>query len=263
MKNTALRKAKMIYTRFREKDIFTLAASVSFYAFLSLFPFFFLVIYFSTLIMKDSLAIERAQDYLRVFPPVVFDTFIGNLESVLESGQVFSVISFIFLLYFAFKVFNSLDHALAVIYDTKQVRKEWKAKLKAFMFFLFTSFILVLLFLSGSVFYVLATKLEKIPIVKSYYVFLAGDIIVETLFFSLSFKYLANRKLSLRNVFIGGFVTTLLWEILKHIFGIYIASLNRYSIIYGSIGSIILLQLWLYYSILVYLLGAEVSADLS
>lgn len=263
MKKNALRKAKMIYTRFREKDIFTLAASVSFYAFLSLFPFFYLVIYFSTLIMRDSVAIERAQDYLRVFPPVVFDTFIGNLESILSSGQVFSIISFLFLMYFAFKVFNSLEHALNVIYETERMRKEWKAKLKAFLFFLVTSFILVFLFVSGSVFLVLAAKLERIPLVKSYYVLLAGDIIVETLFFSLSFKYLSNRKLSLRNVFIGGFVTTLLWEVLKHIFGIYIASLNRYSIIYGSIGSIILLQLWLYYSILVYLLGAEVSADLS
>ncbi len=263
MKHNTLKFVKIIYTRFREKDIFTLAASVSFYAFLSLFPFFFLVIYFSTLVMRDSVAIERARDYLRVFPPIVFDTFIGNLESILESGQVFSVVSFIFLLYFAFKVFNSLEHALNVIYETERMRKEWKAKFKAFLFFLVTSFILVFLFVSGSVFLVLAAKLERIPLVKSYYVLLAGDIIVETLFFSLSFKYLSNRKLSMRNVFIGGFVTTLLWEILKHIFGIYIASLNRYSIIYGSIGSIILLQLWLYYSILVYLLGAKVSADLS
>jgi membrane protein len=213
--------------------------------------------------LKDTAAIERAREYLRIFPPVVFDTFIGNLESILTSGQVFSVISFLFLIYFAFKVFNSLEHALNIIYETNQVRKEWKAKLKAFMFFLVTSFVLVFLFISGSVYLVLAAKLERIPLVKSYYVLLMGDIAVETLFFSLSYKYLSNRKLSLKNALVGGFVATVLWEILKHIFGIYIVSLNRYSIIYGSIGSIILLQLWLYYSILAYLFGAEVSAGLS
>ncbi|MFP4083116.1 MAG: YhjD/YihY/BrkB family envelope integrity protein [Candidatus Aminicenantes bacterium] len=44
---------------------------------------------------------------------------------------------------------------------------------------------------------------------------------------------------------------------------IYIASIKRYSLVCGSISSIVLLLLWLYYSILVYLFGAEVTADLA
>lgn len=263
LKIQAVTTTRDIFIRFREKDVFTLAASVSFYAFTSLFPFFIFVIYFSTLILKNTPIIEKIQRDLRIFPPSVYETFIGNLENILESGQIFSLISFLFLIYFAFKVFNSLEHALDIIYDTRHIRKEWKAKLKAFSFFLFTAFVLVVLFFSGSIFLVLASKLEKVPLVKSYYVILMGDILLETIFFSFSYRYLSKKKLSLKSVFIGGIVTTVLWEILKNIFGIYIASIGRYSVVYGSIGSIILLLLWLYYSILVYLFGAEISAGLN
>lgn len=253
---------KDILVRFRNKNVFALAASVSFYAFISLFPFFIVVIYLSTIILKDTVAIEKFQTSIRIFPASVSETIQGNLESIIENGQIFSLISLFFLLYFAFKVFNSLEDALDIIYGTQGKRKEWKAKLKAFSFFLFTAFILVVLFFSGSIFLVLASKLERIPLVKSYYVILVSDIVLETFFFSFSYRFLSNRKLSLRGVFVGGLVTTVLWEILKHIFGIYIASINRYSIVYGSIGSIVLLQLWLYYSILVYLFGAKISAEL-
>lgn len=263
LKISNIKRIKNIFIRFKEKDVFTLAASVSFYAFLSIFPFFIIVIYFSTLVLKESVVIEKIQSYFRLFPPSVSDTFIGNLESILESGQVFSLISFLFLIYFSFKVFNSIENALDIIYGTKSMRKEWKAKLKAFSFFLITAFILVILFFSGSIFFVFASKLERIPFVRFYYVILLSDFVVETLFFSLSYKYLSNRKLSFKSVLSGGFVATVLWEILKHIFGIYIASINRYSIIFGSLGSLILLLLWLYYSILVYLFGAEISAELS
>jgi membrane protein len=87
-------------------------------------------------------------------------------------------------------------------------------------------------------------------------------VVIETFFFALSYKFLSRRKLSFRRALKGGFVATILWEILKHIFGVYIVRINLYSVIYGSIGSLILLLLWIYYSILVYLLGAEVIVEM-
>jgi len=262
VKKLKIKKIINILVQFKKKNIFTLAAAVAFYAFLSLFPFFIMLIYFSTLFLKETIILEKVKNYIRIFPAAVSDTFTGNLESILESGQVISFVSFIFLIYFAFKVFSSLEQALSVIYGTRTKRRGWVGKFKAFVFFLFTAFFLLLLFLSGSTFLVLASKLEKIPVVKSYYVILIADFVVEAAFFSFSYRYFSSRKLPFKNLLIGGIVAAVLWEILKHVFGIYIASIDRYSIVYGSIGSIILLQLWLYYSVLVYLLGAEISAEL-
>jgi len=247
---------------FREKDIFTLAAAVAFYAFLSIFPFLIMLLYVSSLFLKETVTVEKIKLYLHLFPPSVTDTVIANLENILQSGQILSLISLPFLIYFAFNVFSHLEQALNKIFSRDRKITSLKATLKAFSFFLITSFVLLFSFFSGNAFLILASRLERIPLVNSYVVILAGHMAVETVFFALSYKFLSRRKLSFRSALVGGFAATTLWEILKHIFGVYIARIKIYSVIYGSIGSLILLMLWLYYSILVYLLGAEITREL-
>ena len=262
MKKAYFPNIRAIVAKFREKDIFTLAAAVAFYAFLSLFPFLIMLLYASSLFLNEAATVEKIRLHLRLFPPSVIDTVIANLENILESGQILSLISFPILVYFAFKVFSHLEQALNKIFRRGKKIQSWKATLRAFSFFCATSFVLLVSFFSGNTFLILAAKLEKIPLVNSYVVILIGHVAVEALFFALSYKFLSRRKLSFRSVLIGGLAATVLWEILKHIFGVYIVRIKLYSVIYGSIGSLILLMLWLYYSILVYLIGAEIAMEL-
>ena len=70
-----------------------LSAGVSFYAFLSLFPFFILIIYISSLFLKDSQILDNIEKNIRIFPPAVAEIFKGNLESILESSEIVSIIS--------------------------------------------------------------------------------------------------------------------------------------------------------------------------
>jgi len=262
MKKKYFPSIRAIIVKFREKDIFTLAAAVAFYAFLSVFPFLIMLLYASSLFLKETVTVEKIRLTLRLFPPSVIDTVIANLENILASGQILSLISFLFLIYFAFNVFSHLEQALNKIFNVDKKIESWKATLKAFSFFLLTSFVLLVSFITGNTFLIHASNLEKIPLVNSYAVILAGHVAVETIFFAISYKFLSRRKLSFRSVLVGGLAATMLWEVLKHIFGVYIVRIKLYSVIYGSIGSLILLMLWLYYSILIYLLGAEIAMEL-
>jgi membrane protein len=262
MKKKYFSSMRAIITKFREKDIFTLAAAVAFYAFLSIFPFLIMLLYASSLFLNETVTVEKIRLTLRLFPPSVIDTVIANLENILASGQILSLISFLFLIYFAFNVFSHLEKALNKIFSVDEKTESWKATLKAFSFFLLTSFILLVSFITGNTFLILMSRAEQIPLIDSYVVILLGHIAVETFFFALSYKFLSRRKLSLKSVLFGGLVATIFWEILKHIFGVYIVRIKLYSVIYGSIGSLILLMLWLYYSILIYLLGAEIAMEL-
>lgn len=251
-----------IFKSFEKKQIFTLTAAVSFYAFLSLFPFFVTVIYIAARVFTKTITVTQIEEYLKLFPPTMTETVVANIDSIIKSGKTFSVISVIFLVYLAFKVFTMLEKALDIIYNTQERRVTWIATAKAFLFFMLTAFILLILFFSGNTVLFLTSKLQQIPFLDSYKLILLLQIAIETIFFSLSYKFLCHKPLSLKRAFIGGIVTTFLWEILKHIFGLYIVSIKAYSLVYGSIGSIILLQLWLYYSILIYLFGAEISEDI-
>jgi uncharacterized BrkB/YihY/UPF0761 family membrane protein len=75
-----------IFVKFREKDIFTLAAAVAFYAFLSIFPFLIMLLYASSLFLKETGTVEKIRIHLRLFPPSVIDTVITNLENIIASG---------------------------------------------------------------------------------------------------------------------------------------------------------------------------------
>jgi membrane protein len=49
----------------------------------------------------------------------------------------------------------------------------------------------------------------------------------------------------------------LLWELAKHLFGWYVTHLTRYSVIYGSLSTLIIFFFWIYYSAAILLLGGE------
>lgn len=253
---------RSIYVRFKQSNIFLLAAGVSFYGILSLFPFFILILFFSSLFFKDSVVLENIQRYIRIFPPEVSDIFLGNLAYIMENSEVISFISFLFLLYFAFKIFSGIELALNNLYGATGIRNGWFGKLRAFAFFLVSSLVLILLFLFGNVFLVLAAKLENLNLMKSFYLVFLGDVLVLTLFFSLSYKWLSARKLKFKNALVGAAVAAFLWEILKNVYGLYISSIGRYVLLYGSIGSIVFLLIWIYYSVLIFFLGAEICIEI-
>lgn len=248
MRKTYFLNIPAILRKFREKDIFTLAAAVAFYAFMSIFPFLIMLLYVSSLFLKQAVTIEKIRLHLRLFPPSVTDTVIANLENIFESGQILSLISLPILIYFAFNVFIHLEQALNKILNKDRKISGWKGTLNAFSFFLITSFVLLVSFFSGNTFLILATNLERIPLVNSYVVILACHMAVETVFFALSYKFLSRSKLSFRSVLAGGFAATTLWEILKHIFGVYIARIKnllcylRFDRVACSFNALALLQ---------------------
>lgn len=259
MKLTRYKNIKDVYFRFKTKNIFLLSAGVAFYAFLSLFPFFILIITISSYVFKDSSLLDNIEKNIRIFPPAVAEIFNENLAYILESSEIVSLVSFFFLIYFAFKVFSGIELALNTLNGTTGIRSGIFGKTKAFVFFLISAFLLILLFLFSNVLMVLSAKLENVPLFKSYHFILLGELIVVTFFFSLSYKFLSFRKLKFKDALVGALAAAVLWEILKNIYGLYISSISRYFILYGSIGSIVFLLIWLYYSVLVFLLGAEIS----
>jgi membrane protein len=67
---------------------------------------------------------------------------------------------------------------------------------------------------------------------------------------------LPSVRIAWRDVFIGAFVTALLFTIGKFVIGAYLGNSGLAST-YGAAGSVVLLLVWVYYSAQVFLLGAE------
>jgi membrane protein len=82
------------------------------------------------------------------------------------------------------------------------------------------------------------------------------SLVVFALLFAALFKVLPDAKISWRSVWVGGAVTAVLFIVGKFLIGLYLGRSNPGEA-YGAAGSLAVLLLWIYYSSLILLLGAE------
>jgi membrane protein len=68
--------------------------------------------------------------------------------------------------------------------------------------------------------------------------------------------------LGFREVVPGAVIASLGWVIVSIAFSYYIDNFGNYSKVYGSLGGIIALLMWLYVSSIIILMGAEINASL-
>lgn len=78
----------------------------------------------------------------------------------------------------------------------------------------------------------------------------------------LLYKYVPTIFVHWRDAFIGAFLAAFLFEAAKSIFSYYIQHFSSYKSIYGALAGIPIIMMWLYFSWLIVLLGAELTATL-
>jgi membrane protein len=79
-----------------------------------------------------------------------------------------------------------------------------------------------------------------------------------TLLFAMIYKYLPDVRIKWRDVWIGAGLTSLLFTVGKMLIGLYLSTSGVAST-YGAAGSLITVLLWVYYSALIFFLGAELT----
>ncbi len=79
--------------------------------------------------------------------------------------------------------------------------------------------------------------------------------------FLLLYRYVPNTTTPFRDVWPGAVFATVLFELMKNGFALYIANFDSYSGAYGALGGILLFLLWTYLTSNILLIGAEVAAE--
>lgn len=86
-----------------------------------------------------------------------------------------------------------------------------------------------------------------------------GSLVVIGLLFGAMFQVLPDAKIRWRDAITGATVTAILFMVGKYLIGLYLGHSSTASA-YGAAGSLVLIVLWIYYSSLILLLGAEFTA---
>jgi membrane protein len=82
------------------------------------------------------------------------------------------------------------------------------------------------------------------------------SLLLLAILFAAIYKVLPDRRLQWRDVIVGAIVTAVLFTIGKSLIGWYLGS-SAVASSYGAAGGLIVLLLWVYYSVQIFLLGAE------
>jgi membrane protein len=82
------------------------------------------------------------------------------------------------------------------------------------------------------------------------------SVAMTTVLFAMIYKYVPRQSIAWSDVWIGGFVTAVLFTVGKALIGLYLGR-SSVSSAYGAAGSVMVLLLWIYYSAQIFLLGAE------
>jgi membrane protein len=85
---------------------------------------------------------------------------------------------------------------------------------------------------------------------------LAVSLLVLTFVFALLYKYVPDAEIGWHDVWLGGFLTAVLFTLGKTAIGFYLGRASAGSA-YGAAGSMVVLLVWVYYSALIMFFGAE------
>ena len=160
-------------------------------------------------------------------------------------------------------VFSSLRTALNIVFQAETRRSILRGKgIDLLMILLAGTFLLMTMLLTSGVTIVQGYRfspfLNMMPIVRFVLKYVIPFFFTFWMCF-LIYKIIPNKKIRISTALQAALFTSLLWEASKQLFGWYVLHLGRFSILYGSLSTVAIFFIWMYYSSVILLLGGEVA----
>ncbi|MDQ7799180.1 MAG: YihY/virulence factor BrkB family protein [Candidatus Edwardsbacteria bacterium] len=241
------------------------AAGVAYYAILSTFPLLLGLIavfgyFLPSLNLQEELLIFVGKNL-----PGATDFLKQNIVSVVKLRGPVGVLSIVLLFWSASGMFGAIAQAINRAWDNRRGRRFYIGKahevgmaLGTGILFLSSLGASTLISISGEIFDLPPTFIVLVEVGSR----LAAFLLLLAVFLLL-YKFIPNVKTHWRYVWPGALLAAILFEIARTLFILYLEKYANYQLIYGSIASIIILLVWIYYSAFIMILGAEFTFQYS
>jgi membrane protein len=250
-----------------EDNAARLAAALSYYTVLSIAPMMVLAVAVAGLVFGENAARGQLTEQLAavVGPEAgsALQTIIANAKTP-STGVVSTIVGIIVLFFGASGVFGELQASLNTVWDVapkpgRGVRGFAQQRFFSFTMVLGVAFLLLVsLALSAALSAVGGVVSDVLP--GGAVLWQATNFVLSlgliTLLFAMIFKIIPDAKIAWSDVWVGAFVTSLLFSLGKYALGLYVGRASIASP-YGAAGSVIVLVVWVYYAAQILLLGAE------
>lgn len=244
------------------------AAGIAFFAIFSLFPLLLALIVAGSFVLEIEQVQRRVLDVTAEFLPVAERLIERNIQGILERRGTVGVVALLSLVWSATGVLTVLARNINLVWPEAEPRSFVEDRLMALGMVTGLALLLVFSLVSSTVFNVLARF--RMPI--------GGGLSVDEtpawttlltavprllVFLALLglYRWVPNTQVRWMDAFWGALVATLAGEIVTNGFSWYLSTgLVRFELVYGSLGTVVVLMLWIYIGALTVLFGAHLSA---
>ncbi len=262
---------KRVWSEMQEDEILGRSAQLAYYFLLALFPLLLFLTSVIGIMLGSGTGLRHSLfNYLsQVLPGDAFKLIDSTMREVSDSsggGKIsFGILA---ALWAASNGMGAISESLNVAYEVKETRPWWKTRLVAIMLTVALALLiisaLVLVLYGGKIAehlagnfglgdtFTIAWKILQWPIALAF-VLLAFALIY----------YLAPdlHDQDWKWVTPGSVIGVVLWLLVSFAFKAYLSFFNSYSATYGSLGAVIILMLWFYFTGAAILVGGEVNSE--
>ncbi|WP_445683350.1 YihY/virulence factor BrkB family protein [Sporosarcina sp. FSL W7-1349] len=256
---------KELIVRIKKVDVTGLASQLAFFFLLSLFP---LLIFLMTLLPFLNLDQGEVFLFIREYAPESVAQLIEKtVGEVLDNrhGGLLSI-GAIATIWSASKGMNALTKALNRSYFAAETRSFLVARGMSVVFTIALIAVLVVALVLPVFGQQIGTLAFSYFGLEEGFLKLWGSIrwiappILIFLVFAAVYWVVPNLKIRLKSVIPGAIFSTVGWIVTSLAFSFYVGNYGNYSNTYGSIGAIIVLMMWMYFSAIILMLGGQLNA---
>ncbi len=245
----------------------TKASSLAFKFFLALFPTIIFLVTLIPLIPINNFQLELLAILNDLLPTEAYNFAETTLiQIIIQPNQGLLSFGFLFAIYLATNGLDGLLSAFKDSYNTQFKRSALKQKMLSIsLLFIITLLLIIAIAAIVTSEVVIYYFLDEGDTISALFLVIGKWIIIALLcFFAISFMYYlgGNRKEKWRFISAGSSLATFLVLIVSLGFAFYVDNFANYNKIYGSIGTLIVVMLWIYFNSLVLLIGFELNASI-
>jgi membrane protein len=261
---------KLFFKAVNEGEIFQRAAAISYNFFMALFPGLIVIFTLIPYIPIDDFQERLMRIIQKALPNATDDSVIEVINSIINIPHSKALsIGFLLAVFFATNGFKSIiiafNSSILVKEDRSFLSIQWVSLVMSIVFVITTIIAIITIIISEF----LLAFLIKYNFMKEgalYYLLLIGNWIVFILMILFMVAYLYYLAPKIRSKFKlispGSIVSTVVIILFMIVFDLYLDNFNKYNVLYGSIGTLLIVLLWIYVNAFILLLGFEINASI-
>ncbi len=262
-----------LYNKFDEDHIWILSAGIAFYIIICGVPFSLILTSILGLYLSSEGAIGVIDNFLNslvgITPELkqkIVNIVYSGVDELASYKTLTAIIGILGILWTASGLFSTIRDVLNKIFKTNmEVFYVW-GKLKDIGMIFVVTVLFFLSLISTAVISILKTIDEKFffnTLFKFGFIESLASVVLGLLFTFLMFytiyRLVPHGKINNKIVLIASVSSTIMWEILKFVFTMYLVNFSNFARVYGAYAAIVAVIFWIYYSSTTFVIGAEIG----